>query len=831
MTFQNITLLIGIAAIGIPIALHLIARKEPKQVLFPSIRLLSQRVQSNRSKLRIRRWWLLALRIAALLAVVFALARPVIAASLSLAWTTLGILAIAAVGLLAMASVAATKSSPKALTGSLLAAALTLLAAVLIWGGYTFASGETPQIDQSGPVALAVVIDNAPLSAWQDGQQSQLQSMQQAARSLMMAAGSESRYAVIDRSAAPAQFALDLAGALSKADALETLEVVQPLESRIEAAARLLKTSEIASRQLVIVSALPRSSFADPESPRSLAGLFDDPDIRVTWWDVGPFKGVNRSIGLPVLSDQSPAPDTPVTVTATLSLEILEGNVAAEDAGSSADRSDGSTDVTAECVLYPASASLPVVRNGQIVRPEAKPVDRASASLTPNRDVELTLALPPLPQGLHHGAIRLIGEDASAIDDTVYFTVEVLPPSRLLLVGDQVEEREEMARAIAAPASLDDPAAQYNVERVGYTDLAASRLSDFDGVILLEPPASAFDEPELVRYRAAGGSVLAAIGDALGVDEVRLENWPVFERPWRVPPPGTYFQISAASHPALNQLASIPDGVPFADFPVYQYWKVEPNENAQVLMRYAGTGHPALIELDESTNSAIDGRSSRVLVLTTPIPELASPATAWNELFSGEEFWPAFYLLRDLTRYLTGRNAERWTLPVGSTVSVAIAGNASAATDAADDGRRRLQWFPPRTNAPVPIEIPAGKQGETVAKQRVIIGQPKHSGVHWIRGERLGLGFTTNVPRDALSTKPVDSDALDTLFGEGVLQRITSLDQMEWTATDESQVVALWSPMMLLALIAFLLEQVLSNRFYRQTPGPAFRPRSGGVAA
>ena len=65
MTFVNTALLFALAAVGIPIALHLIARKEPKQVMFPSVRLLTQRFETNRSKVRVRRWWLLALRIAA----------------------------------------------------------------------------------------------------------------------------------------------------------------------------------------------------------------------------------------------------------------------------------------------------------------------------------------------------------------------------------------------------------------------------------------------------------------------------------------------------------------------------------------------------------------------------------------------------------------------------------------------------------------------------------------------------------------------------------------------------------------------------------------------
>ena len=91
MTFLNATLLFGLAAITVPVVLHLIARREPRKVVFPSIRFLTKRVESNRSRLRVRRWWLLALRILAVAMLAIALARPAIHQSLSITWLTIGL--------------------------------------------------------------------------------------------------------------------------------------------------------------------------------------------------------------------------------------------------------------------------------------------------------------------------------------------------------------------------------------------------------------------------------------------------------------------------------------------------------------------------------------------------------------------------------------------------------------------------------------------------------------------------------------------------------------------------------------------------------------------
>ena len=160
MTFLNASLIFAVAAVSIPIALHLIARREPRKVVFPSIRLLTQRLQSNRSRLRVRRWWLLALRIAAVAAFALALARPAIDRSLSVTWLTIGLVAALGVALLAMASVALSRGQSRSLVYSLTGAAGVALLIAMLWGGYTYASGPQLSLDRVEPVSIAILLDN-----------------------------------------------------------------------------------------------------------------------------------------------------------------------------------------------------------------------------------------------------------------------------------------------------------------------------------------------------------------------------------------------------------------------------------------------------------------------------------------------------------------------------------------------------------------------------------------------------------------------------------------------------------------------------------------------
>ena len=68
MSFLSAGLLAGLVATGIPIALHLLARQQPRRVIFPATRFLKQSLDTHRDRLQVRRWWLLALRILAVAA-------------------------------------------------------------------------------------------------------------------------------------------------------------------------------------------------------------------------------------------------------------------------------------------------------------------------------------------------------------------------------------------------------------------------------------------------------------------------------------------------------------------------------------------------------------------------------------------------------------------------------------------------------------------------------------------------------------------------------------------------------------------------------------------
>jgi hypothetical protein len=76
MTFIHPLLLGGLLLVGIPVLIHLVMRQKPKRLMFPAVRFLLQRQQSNRRRLQLRHILLLALRVLLIAAICLALARP-----------------------------------------------------------------------------------------------------------------------------------------------------------------------------------------------------------------------------------------------------------------------------------------------------------------------------------------------------------------------------------------------------------------------------------------------------------------------------------------------------------------------------------------------------------------------------------------------------------------------------------------------------------------------------------------------------------------------------------------------------------------------------------
>lgn len=112
MTFLNPGLLIGLAAVALPILIHLLSRRRYPLIDFSSLRFLKKLQRQQMRRLRLRQWLLLLLRTLAILLIVAAFARPTLRAHLG--W---GILSTGRIGMAIVIDASASMQS-KSLEGS-----------------------------------------------------------------------------------------------------------------------------------------------------------------------------------------------------------------------------------------------------------------------------------------------------------------------------------------------------------------------------------------------------------------------------------------------------------------------------------------------------------------------------------------------------------------------------------------------------------------------------------------------------------------------------------------------------------------------------------------
>jgi hypothetical protein len=200
------------------------------------------------------------------------------------------------------------------------------------------------------------------------------------------------------------------------------------------------------------------------------------------------------------------------------------------------------------------------------------------------------------------------------------------------------------------------------------------------------------------------------------------------------------------------------------------------------------------------------GRQGKLLTLTTPLPALAESTRGWNELFSGSEPWPAFLLVRQFAEYLTDRGGDGPMARVGAPQLVRLDQPPPDAQQPIQT--RRLQLFAPGHDSAVPLEVGSDRD-------HVVVGDVARAGTYWLRGLGSVLGFSANLPDQATRLQRVTPDDLGQILGPDAYTLASQREDIE-LAEDESQSrVSLFSPVLFLAMLAFLLEQVLGNRFYR----------------
>jgi hypothetical protein len=803
MTFLSAGLLAGLIATAIPVALHLLARQQPRRVVFPATRFLKASLDTQRDRLKVRRWWLLAMRIFAIAALAIALARPQIHTVTSEAWFIVAAIALVGLGLLGLATAAVMLGKSKTLRYTLAAAGLFALLGSIVFAGVTMARAPTATLTDDSPGAVAIVIDNSVRSARRvvpdDGDDASLtestliDAMKASAQWMVNEQTSDSLIAVIDRSPKPATFAIDHVAAINRIERTEPLAQTAPLWERVRAAVTLVRSSDLERKTVLVITDFTKPSFVvqEWEAAELRTLLSQEPPVSLQFLDLGSDQVTNFSIDQIEISDPTPPRLAESTISVTVKSSTMQER-------------DTEKRLTLQLEMYDtaseAAAGLPVVRDSNVVLPPLRNVDRKTIT-SAGSSTRTLLAVPPLDVGTHHGIVRIASEDEFATDNTHYVTFVVQPSKRLLIVGADRDEADLLAGALTAPLAVEDPLAEYEIEISEFLPSDEAGWKTFAAVILIDPPLPSPPARSLLeQYVQSGGQLLSLLGPSLASDDP-VSAFPAgIVRTWRVPEPGTFLEIIRPNHPAVSTLREIAGSVPWNAFRISQYWQMNVSEDDLIIARYAGTDHPALIE---RTSSKDANQAGVHFIVTTPLPALATATRGWNRLFSGADAWPAFLLTRNLVDAMVNRGQGNRNLLVGQSTRLTL-GDELVSNDVSNSSGVRLQMFPP-TGPPVPLLATGGS---------VTLAQLDAPGTYWLRAQGSSTGVSVNLVPEELELSRIDTKRLSEWMEPEQYTIAKSRDEVRQAAGKGQPTRSLYPAVLLLLLAAFVTEQIIANRFY-----------------
>jgi hypothetical protein len=704
MGFLTPALLGGLALIAIPVALHLVMRRQPREYTFPALRFVMQRRDANRRKLQLRHLLLLLLRCALIAGIAFALARPTL-------------------------------------------------------------KGTGLKGKEGAPLAVSLVVDNSLRMQYVYQNHSRLEKATDMAAGLVNKLPEEASVAVCDLGRAAGGFAPDLSSAASRLRNLKPTAEARPLADVVVEAIKLTAEQEDHRQEVFVFSDLTAGAWTDEDVKAINEELAKAPDVRIYVVDCGVKSPQNASLAPLDLRRVVLRPGEP------LHLE---------------------TTVTSNLKGEPPLVELALQDNDGKLQKR----DQRLATLDEKGQAHVVFDIGDLAIGTHQGAVQLMAADPLAVDNTRYFTVEVRPPARVLLLAERPQEALFVQKAIG-PLAEGEPS-RFECDVRTFDKTADVQLENYQAVLLLDPPPLP-DElwNRLQEFAASGGGVGVFLGhNAVSHTDSFDADTPqklLAGKLTRKSADETYLRPSHFEHPALKGLSNTAESIPWAKTcQVFNYWQLDLAGDAYTIAGYAN-GDPAIIERGV-------GRG-RVLTVTTPFSDPPTPEgrESWNLLPASP--WPFLGICDNLVGYLAQDSDERLEYFAGETAHIRLG------------PKQQIENYV--------LRLPDGQATRGVASGggEIAISGAEEIGNYRINAGgasgQLDRGFSVNAPPEVSELTPADAEKLAAALPKERVRLADNLDAVENYVNIGRSGRELYPWAIALVALVWSSEHLLANRFYK----------------
>lgn len=786
MAFLNSSLMFGGLFIALPLIIHMAMRRKPVPQLFPALRFVQQKQVSNQRTLRMKQWLLLFLRclLVALLALAFS--GPSADQAVAGNWIVIGIITTA-VALVVIVAVAAWSSQvARPIVWSLVGVVVLGILLDILFVYRVSNDQDTVLIgDADAAVCAALIFDNSPRMSYQQEGETRLERAQEMATWLTSQLPEASDVAVLDRSTRNVVFNTDLNSTVNSIEQLQVEHNPVSLEFSIRSAMQLLSSSDFERQEIYLFTDLSKVAWESVNM--ALKKEMEQQQIELFLIDVGIESPANVALSRPELQDELMIGQASTEVSVDVSHLGLE------------------TTRTLQLVVEEVDLTLPIITDGALETPPVRILAEQDLTFAQSDSISqqsVTFSLSGLPQGVHHGQLRLLGGDGLSVDDVRHFTVSSDVASPILIMTAEGVPTRYFTQAIAPQSERQMGRARYDFTVVRNGNITERGLEQYASVILIDPaPLSMETWQHLTHYVSGGGSLGVFLGPNMKAENLAQEDMVAsllggsIKRLWRSDE-RNFLEAETNQHRVLKDFASLQGSVPWAQFPVVRYWQMaEVKETAQIIMRFSRQAdHPAILE------NAFGGGT--VITMLTPISEPLNleTRTPWNRLASGNDNWPYFILINAIAERLVSNRESRLNYQVGEIVSLRN-----------DEG-----LFPGEYQLFTPDADLQNVQAVDASLQVSFTNTP---GAYRLKGQQDGpflRGFSVNALESFSDLQRLDSEVLDSKLGARQYQLAKNQEEVSFGVRQRRVGQEFFAVLILLVGVVFLLEHLMSNRFYAQ---------------
>ncbi len=795
----------------IPVILHLLLRAKPKKLMFPALRLIMNRRRQNVQRMRLKHFWLMLLRVAVIIVLVLAIARPRIPPvnywPTAGEWVTLSSILLAALGVwFGLNAQWKRQRLPPfqvqhrrtLLRAGVLAGALVLTLLLVLWPlqRRVFAQIKEPQtpVSENIPVASVLVFDTSLSMQYRQSGQTRLDVAREMANEHLRRLPSGSRIAIADTSSTnPLAFLPDLATGSSRLSSLEVKAASYALNERIRSGLELQKDDQARTmqvdvavpeaerqdsfvREIIVFTDMSPAAWQQTETNLLKADLAKDKSVNLYLIDLSVEKPTN--IGLSDLKLR----DATLTAGGELQVSATVGAIGRE-----------STAVT-------VALSLPD-ESGKLV-----PKDTKSLVLNGTEGSIAQLFVRGLTGNILQGELRLKSDDPLEFDNALFFTVEIQPPQEVLIVADDLNDTQNWITALAPSNWKKLGRVKYNCTSVTSSKLESKDLSKYSAVCLINVRSlSPRTWKQLADYVEADGGLAVCLGSM--VDQVSY-NSDVAQAflPGQLAAqlslvPAEYIDLTnKLDHPLLKKFADWgASGLTTAD--ISRIWRVKASPNSSVIAWYTfANKSPAILE-------RVHGKG-RTVMITTSVSSTASedPAAQWNNLTTR---WEYIAFADQTIRYLSRQLQGTFNYVCGEVAIVRL------------DPEKPLQKYLLRkpNSQQLPGDVPPGKNSLVIP----VVDQLGHYRLlDAAEGSNFQRGFSVNAPSRENVLTPITSVQLDEILGKDRYSQARAFDQLDKKGLGGQRIgLEVFPFLMLLMWLVFMGEHLVANRFYDAEASPA----------